>query len=574
MGRDAVVGHKRLAIVDLSSAGDQPMVSANGRFVIVFNGEIYNYSELRRSLVADGVHLRSRCDTEVLLEAWVRYGEEMVHALRGMFAFAIWDVLRDILVLVRDHMGKKPLYVWESGGEIAFGSEIRALSSECTTSLNRDVIASYLTLGYVPEPQTVFREIRSIKPGTIAKWTKQGGLSEHVYWSPAGTEKTTVRRTQREVLIELDDKLRTSVERRLIGDVPVGVFLSGGVDSSLIASYVAENSPGALAVTVRFDVSSKDESAVAERTARTLGLEHEIVDVQIRDAAHLFDTTIEAMDQPFGDASAVPTLALCASARSLVKVALGGDGGDELFDGYSRYERFRRIWKFRWLSRLVPALKKQVFGLSTIRGAQRVWRMLESDDPFDAYIVLLEVWHHSPIESLGLPKAGFARMWLNDAWRARAGALSAPQELDLVTYLPNDILVKIDRASMWHGLEVRAPFLDVDLVEWVLRVTDSNSSWYRSKGLLKRLICDRVPGFDPHRKKQGFSLPVEEWLEGPLSTRLRKYCGRDYVRKQGLFDEEPIYETLIAFERGRKELHSPLWAYLVLQSWLERNGVV
>lgn len=564
------LGHRRLAILDLAETGAQPMATADGRLVGVLNGEIYNFPELRRRLERDGGRLRGTSDTEVLLECLARYGVEVVPQLRGMFAFAVWDRERRRLLLARDHLGKKPLYLWQgSGGRFAFASEARALRRVLDLSLDPGVLASYFTFGYVPEPVTAYAGVSTLPPATYATWSAEEGLDATTYWRPRELLAPAAASPD---LDELDELLSRAVARRLASDVPVGAFLSGGVDSALIASYVAQHAPGTVAITVGFDRAAWDESGDAARTAALMDVEHVVERVSVPDAEAMLDEYADCFDLPFADSSGVPTLALARATRRHVTVALGGDGGDEVFCGYSRYDWLERARRAR--RRLGP-LRHAAAGLAALlprRGA-RMAGMLAAGSAGDVYRILSTVWHHGPVDALVGGPPGAAAAWFDGRFGADgANPLAQAQLFDLENELPFDILVKVDRASMWHSLETRSPLLDVDVVEWALRGGLVGDRRQLGKTLLKDLVVRRLPGFRPDRPKRGFALPVEPWLRGPLRERLRAAADPARLAADGLLDARAVGDTLRRFEAGAPELASGLWALLVFQEWRRRHA--
>ena len=565
---EAALGHRRLSIIDLSPTGHQPMASADGRFVCAFNGEVYNFRELRAELESRGLALQGTSDTEVLVESFALHGHAVFARLRGMFAIAIWDRHERRLTLARDHFGKKPLYYSDAKtGSFVFASEVHAIAAVADTTINTRMLAAYFHFAYFPEPETVYDEIRALPPGHWATWSRDEGLASSPYWTIAQLPADEQAGLD---LDDLDAEIRRAVERRLQSDVTLGCFLSGGVDSTLVASYVAELRPGFPSVTVGFESAAWDESPRAAQTAAALDTTHFVEIVSIADSERLFNNYIAAYDQPFADSSAIPTMVLCESARRHMTVALGGDGADEVFAGYDRYGWLHNVVRAQ---RTPAALRGTVGGLLAAAGGSRgarVARLLRTSDAAEAYEEIMRVWHASDIASLFIVATDRPRFNVGDA--APAGGLS-PQRIDLLNYLPFDILVKVDRASMRYGLEARCPYLDVDLIHWAAsRGLLSPTSYRRRKTALKQLLQRRVPSYDTTGRKRGFAMPIADWLAGPLHQRLQDLTAAEHLHRQGYFAPDAVRSVVARFNAGDRALAFPLWSLLVFQEWHEKQG--
>lgn len=560
------LGHARLSIIDLSESGSQPMSTADGRYLGVLNGEIYNYDELKRDLASRGHVFRGTSDTEALLESFAVHGERLVPRLRGMFAFAVWDSREHRLFMARDHLGKKPFYLHRTTDDgLALASELTALAAVFDLDPAPEILGLYFQLGYVPEPRTIYRGVSTLPAASYAWWRPDGEPSVTRYWDPAALlARPSGAKPDPD---EIDALLRQAVGRRLMSDVPLGSFLSGGVDSALIASYLTEAVPGARTITVGFDQPQWDESKAAAHTASLLETEHIVEIVSLPDAERMLDRYVACYDQPFADASGVPTLVLAEAARRHVKVALGGDGGDEVFCGYSRYGWFDRSLRAR--ARLGPLAPLAAPFARLVPGrGRRIAGMLVAPDVAGVYRQLVSPWHCGEVSDLLAADAEDGKAWLRDQF-AREGVppRALAQLFDLGPGLSGGILVKVDRATMRHGLEARSPLLDVDVVEWSLRSGLFGSRAELGKRTLKGLLARRLPGYDFDRPKRGFALPVAVWLRGPLADRVAAAVDPARVRRDGLFVPEVVTGLWRRFRDGADELHTPLWCFLAFQEW-------
>lgn len=568
------LAHRRLAIVDLSVAGRQPMARDGLR--VVFNGEIYSHRALRQRLEADGARFTTETDTEVLPALYRRHGLDMVDQLDGMFAFALWDAGQRRLLLARDRLGIKPLfYAHRADGTLLFASEIKALlaSHAIDDTIDPQALHDYLGLNYVPGPRTMLRGIRQLPPGHALLW-QDGAVRIWRWWQPDFTETPRPPRFS-----EAADRTRTllidAVQRRLMADVPVGMFLSGGIDSTAVLwALRALGVERPKAFTIRFAEASYDESPVAARVATALGAEHHVETVT-PDLDTVLGPLTAAMDQPYADSSAIPLWYLCRLARRHVTVALGGDGGDEVFAGYRTHLAWRLAGWWRRLPSVVrdawvPALVQRLpvshakvsFDLKARAFVDAASRpALEAHYRFKQF---LTEDARRALTTAEEPVSPTVRLFERAAAAPTAGeGLHRVLAADLAVYLPDDILVKVDRISMLHGLEARVPFLDHTLVERVARWPAA----YKLRGLvtkaaLRRALAGRVPGEVLTRRKAGFNVPMARWLDGPLRPLVETLLAPSAVAQTGVWRPEAV-QRLITEHRGRHRDHSrPLWAML------------
>ena len=566
------LGIARLAINDVEGGG-QPYRNEDDSIQAVFNGEIYNFRELRAELQARGHHFRSLTDGEVIVHLYEEYGPDFVERLNGMFAIALWDGRR--LHLYRDRMGIKPLYTMQHSGVLYFASEIKALLrvSGVSRRLDHQALRSYLTLEYVPGPNSIFAGIRKLRPGHRLE-IDEGGLSERAWWrvplfSPGqGDLEEWVER--------LRELLTDSVRLRLVADVPVGLFLSGGLDSSTLTSLMAAHHDEPVhTFSVGFTERSFDESAYSQMVAKALGTVHHHQVLDSGAALQALQPLAQGMDEPLADPALIPTYLLSAFAREKVTVALSGEGADELLGGYPTYfahqlaEPLNRLPECFW-----PILRRMVSWLPTSR------EYLSLDFKLKKFV-----------SGLGLPATDRHLTWMGAfPWKGSSGVLSAPvrhcleldslrlpsslvetaQALDFQTYLTDGLLVKLDRASMMVSLEGRVPYLDYRLVEamaslptrWKLRGLDA-------KRALKRVEGDRLPKAITRRGKKGFGLPLADWLRGPLRPWLLEYLRPELLRAQGVFEPAAVGRLVAEHLEGRADHRKPLWTLLTFQRWAE-----
>lgn len=600
----ATLGHRRLSIVDLSPSGRQPMISSDGRHVIVLNGEIYNHRALRSQLSSPAVgQWRGSSDVEVLLEAISRWGvDEALRRSFGMFAFALWDRRDATLHLVRDRFGEKPLCYVQSPRGIAFASELTSLRRgvDCG-DIAPDALAAFFGLGYVPAPLAMLSDVRKLPPASRLSWRRDAPGEPRLWWS-----METLARAGRDArltddgsaLEALDDAMRTVVGEHMMADVPVGVFLSGGIDSSLTAAVMQSLSSAPIrSFTMGFAAQGFDEAPAAAAVARHLGTEHAEHYVGDADALALVPTLGAVYDEPFADPSQIPTLLMSALARRRVKVCLSGDGGDEMFGGYVRYEGVPRLWRVlaRWPHAVRGAaawtLERAPLGLLdrglaplrpiakqySSRGrigddVRRFARWSGAKTVEDLYDRTLGVWRAgAPLlgEHGRIPRGAPPPSWL--------GPLEAMQWRDVHGYLPGDILVKVDRAAMRHGLEARAPLLDERIARLAWRLPESLK---RRDGcgklILRRLLGRYLPQKLIERPKLGFTPPLRAWLIGPLRDWAEALIGPAAVRDAPMLDSGRVARTWRRFFAGDGSLDHHVWTVLMFQAWRTagHSGVV
>ncbi len=619
---------RRLAIVDLSPAGHQPMASASGRFVIAYNGEVYNFGELRAELEQAGASFRGHSDTEVMLAAFEAWGlEAAVGKFVGMFAFALWDRRERILHLGRDRLGIKPLYYGWAGKTLFFGSELKALRAhpDFHAELDRDALGLYLKYSYIPQPFSIYQGIHKLPPGCLlsvrAEDFEPGRLpAPAAFWSArqaaergaaepfAGSENDGVE--------ELDRLLRDAVRLRMIADVPLGAFLSGGIDSSTVVALMqAQSSRPVKTFTIGFREDRYNEAAQARAVAAHLGTEHTELTVTPEETRAVIPHLPELYDEPFADASQIPTYLVSALARRHVTVSLSGDGGDELFGGYNWYVLAEATWKRlrrmplplrRGLARGLRLAKPETY--NRFAGGMSRWlnrygrpgsvgekvykiaRLLPSAQPEEIYFYLITRWKQPQSAVLGAREAA-SLLSDREQWARLPGFVERMMFLDLVTYLPDDILVKVDRASMGVSLEARVPLIDHRVVEFAARVplgwkirganlrdgfptgpaTDAAPRAAPGKWLLRQVLYRYVPPQLVERPKMGFGVPVAEWLRGPLREWAEDLLSPARLEREGFLDPAPVRRLWAEHLAGREGGDDSLWALLMFEAWLAQQ---
>lgn len=584
---DCILGHRRLSVIDLA-CGHQPLSNETGDVWTVFNGEIYNFPDLRRELEAAGHHFRSHTDTEVLVHGWEQWGTVLPDKLRGMFAFAIWDQRERTLFLARDPLGKKPLYYGSHGGLFRFGSELKCLMAD--RSLPREIdpeaVQLYLTLGYIPDPWSILRGVRKLPPG---HWLLLQNGQVHVerYWRVP--PRAIYQGTFRDASAELRQRVTTAVQRRLIADVPLGAFLSGGIDSTIVVGIMSRLMQQPVKTfTIGFDEARFDESPFARLVANRFVTEHHELTVR-PDALEMLPTLAKHFDEPFADSSAIPTYYVSRFARQSVTVALTGDGGDEVFGGYRRY----RAGKIAgWLAR-VPGAKALAHagrhlvpaGADRTSNRGRIRRTLAAlgSAASDAYLTQMTQFDPATLSDLlspdfasrldrDLPQRWFASLYDGtDPDDPSAASMVA----DFGSYLPGDILTKVDRASMAVSLECRSPLLDRDVVEFAAGLPTSwrLRGFSGHKHILKQTFADLLPQEIVRRRKSGFAIPLAQWLRGPLKDFVRETLLSERARRRGLFAAKSIEQLVEEHQTGTGNHAAGLWTLLMLEMWFSEWGI-
>ena len=596
------LGFRRLAILDLSPTGHQPMFSSDDRYTIIFNGEIYNYRDLRAELEKLGGRFRGQSDTEVILEGCVEWGvEPMLRRLNGMFAIALWDRQERRLTLARDRVGKKPMYYARLNDVFLFGSELKALRIHPSfrPEIDRDALTLYLRHGYVPAPYSIYQGVYKLPPGHYAVIRADLSLKVQPYWDVRKiVESGTTNQwqlTEVEAIDQLDALLRDATARRMIADVPLGAFLSGGVDSSTVVALMqAQSSRPVKTFSIGFYIEDYNEAEAAKAVAQHLGTDHTELYVTPEEAQAVIPRLPDLYDEPFSDSSQIPTFLVSELARRYVTVSLSGDGGDELFGGYTRYSWANAIWnRTRYLPvharqlaagaiQLVsPASWDRLYG-AVKWGAPDRWRqslpgdklyklagVLAARDPDALYLRLVSLWKSPDKIVVGGKEPATL---LNDSTLRDSlpDFTERMMFLDLVTYLPDDILVKVDRASMGVSLEARAPLLDHRVVEWAWRLPLSfRLRNGQSKWLLRQVLYRYVPTELIERPKTGFGVPIDTWLRGPLREWAEGLLDEHRLKQEGFFRPELIRQAWAAHLSGHRNEQYRLWAILMFQAWKE-----
>jgi asparagine synthase (glutamine-hydrolysing) len=585
------LGHRRLSIIDVST-GQQPLFNEDGSVVVVFNGEIYNYQELIPELQALGHVFRTKSDTEVIVHAWEAWGERCVERFRGMFAFALWDRHRKTFFLARDRLGVKPLfYALLADGTLLFGSELKSLLAHGGLSREMDPLSveEYFALGYVAEPRTIFRGAHKLPPAhTLTIVRGQALAAPREYWDVRFTTDATIGLD--EACEELRRRLAESVRLRMISEVPLGAFLSGGVDSSAVVATMAGVSSGPVQTcSISFDDPAYDESVFAQSVADRYCTDHFVQTVK-SDDFDLIDTLAHCYDEPYADSSAIPTYRVCQLARQRVTVALSGDGGDESFGGYRRYRL--HMMEERMRAAMPLALRRPVFGALGRWYPKADWapRVLRAKTTFEGMArTSVEGYFHSmsllrqPLRSqlysakLRSALAGYDAREVFSRHAARADTedpLALIQYIDMKTYLVGDINTKVDRASMAHSLEVREPLMDHPLVEWLATLPSSlKVAGGESKLLLKRAMEPALPRDVLYRPKMGFAVPLARWLRGPLKQRVNEAVLGERLGDTGWFERRTLERLLGEHQSGQRDHSSPLWSLLMFEAFLRQADV-
>jgi len=596
------LAHRRLSILDLSVEGHQPMISACGRFVITYNGEIYNFNELRKKLKSSGHRFRGHSDTEIILAAIAEWGlEHAVEKFNGMFAFAVWDKKKTVLSWVRDRLGIKPVIYYNNDQLFLFGSELKALRAYngWQPEIDRKSLAEMLRLGYIPSPMTIYKNVKKLPPGMILHiYFKDGQITPkepQTFWRLSETLKNSRNPeplTEEEALSEFEKRLKDAVKLRMIADVPLGAFLSGGIDSSTVAALMQSQSPQPVKTfSIGFKDKAYDEALFAKTVAQHLGTDHHELYINENDLLNLIPEIPQFFDEPFADPSQLPTQILSQLTRKYVTVALSGDGGDELFAGYVRHIQAKQLDKIirimpyglrktlgNFISKIPASRWDAVFDLASHITAGHLSMQLPGDkihklggfllfEDNNLYESVVSEWKKTPV--LGLENNNISGKW----WDPPLCILNRTEEFmyqDTLRYLPDDVLTKVDRTTMSVALEARVPLLDHRIVEYVwslplgMKLHNGKSKW-----LLRRLLSKYVPNELWDRPKMGFAVPLTGWLLGPIREWVEALIARDKLKKEGFLEPEKVHQAWGKLQAGNSNAQYQIWNVLMFESWLE-----
>jgi asparagine synthase (glutamine-hydrolysing) len=585
------LGHRRLSIIDLEG-GKQPLYNEDETVVVTYNGEIYNFKELATELQSKGHVFRTHCDTEVIVHAWEEWGVDCLSRFNGMFAFALWDRNRETLFLARDRVGIKPLYyACLSNGQLVFASELKAVMHNPAVPRDLDprAIEDYFTFGYVPEPRSIYRSVNKLEPGTYLCAKRGKSLPDPVrYWDVPLDTSSMPQASFDDTCEELRSQLKASVDRRLVADVPLGAFLSGGIDSSAVVAMMRElETESILTCSIGFNEKRYDESVFADIVAQAKKTNHKSEKVEAGDYG-LLEKLVGLYDEPYADSSAIPTYRVCELARKHVTVALSGDGGDENYIGYRRYSMFAMEEKLRAL--FPDKFRSSVFGFLGDYYPKLDWapRVFRGKTTFQA---LARSAANAYLHGVSIfPEEGRSWMFSSSFKRQLQGyssrqvfaqhlqdkefedPLRMVQYLDFKTYLPGDILTKVDRASMAHSLEVRVPFLDHKYVEWTAGLpTSTKLKGGIGKWVLKEALRPLLPEEILFRKKMGFAVPLDMWFRGSLEDRMMGSLEGSALADSGIFEPSSLRQIGNDHRSGRRNYSAVLWALLMFDGFLRGN---
>ena len=593
IGNGIGLGHRRLSIIDLAG-GHQPIYNEDNTVSVVFNGEIFNHHEIEKELKNKGHVFKTTSDTETIVHAWEEWGVECIHHFRGMFAFIIWDDNKKELFVVRDRLGIKPLhYSLLTDGSVIFGSELKVLRQHplCSTEISPEAIEDYLTFGYVPDPKTIFTNTYKLEAGHYLH-LKQGKvptkLASKQYWDlPWQASKTL---STQEIESELIERLKDAVNIRMEAEVPLGSFLSGGVDSGAIVAMMSQLQDKAVTTcSIGFDVPEFNETDFAQLVADRYKTNHKVEMVDHEDF-DLIDKLIDIYDEPYADSSALPTYRVCELARKHVTVALSGDGGDELFAGYRRYRFHMAEQALR--DKIPTAIRKPIFGLLGKVYPKLDWapQFLRAKTTFQS---LAMTSSEAYLNSMSKLRADERNALYSAAFKDKLAGYSANQVferilagksfddplkeiqyLDYKTWITGDINTKVDRASMAHGLEVRVPILDHQFIEWAFKVPSSlNLKGSEGKAEFKKQLEPHVPNDNLYRKKMGFSIPLAQWLRGPLEAKMTKLLTSKTFQQTNIFQAEKVSKMIDEHVTGKNDHSAALWTLMMLGQFIERESI-
>ena len=587
------LGHRRLSILDLSPLGHQPMEFEN--FVITYNGEVYNFKEIRKELEAYGYRFNSNSDTEVILKAFHRWGFDAVHKFRGMFAFAIWDKKEKRLILCRDRMGVKPLYYYYKDGLFIFASELKAFHKhpKFKKELEEKALSLFLEYGYIPAPYSIFKNAYKLEPGHFLILEKDGTIRKEAYWKVEDffiegqkEREKWLKRSEEELAEELESLLTESFKLRLVSDVPVGMFLSGGIDSTTVSALLSKEGIKLKTFTIGFYEKEYNEAPFAKKVAEYLGTDHTELYCTPKEAFEIIPKLPEIYDEPFGDSSAIPTYLVSKLARSQVKVSLSADGGDEQFCGYTRYwiivDRINKLSRLpfkgvisKTLNLINPEIALKLYNTfkpilpkyTNFRDKYlKLRNVLKANNLLEQYDLAVSYFLEEDLQKLGLKPYKETFLSLNSL-----DPYASLMLLDLKTYLVDDILVKVDRATMSVSLEGREPFLDHKIVEWTSKLpSEFKYKDGKSKYLLRKILYKYIPPELIDRPKQGFGAPIYEWFKRDLKELYLEYLNEERIRKGGIFNPSEVKRLLDDYLQDRGVNHNKLWLLFVFEQWREK----
>lgn len=598
------LGHRRLSILDLSDAGHQPMESSNGRYVIAFNGEIYNHLQIRSDIEKNNGNIswRGHSDTETILSAFETFGiQESLEKFVGMFAFSLWDKKNKILTLARDRLGEKPMYYgWQNianGRVFLFGSELKALKSfpDIDLRVDRGSLSLFLKHAYVPNPYSIYENIFSLEPGQFLQVSLTNKMTKTVnYWEASEIIKKgsfeEYKGTPKEAVKDLKNLLRHTIKSQMISDVPLGAFLSGGIDSSTVVSIMQEQADIPVKTfTIGFNEKGFDEAKYAKSIANHLGTDHTELYINANDAIKVIPDMHSIYCEPFADSTQIPNFIVSRLANNDVTVALSGDGGDELFGGYSRYNHIDNIWKKinyfplstrNLISKILtyPLQEKSIYSRYKSKTLTNLSKRIISGTNLINSETIDKLYLHVITQipfSEDVIHDGYLKETKLDDLKPSFGDISNIEKMmatDTINYLPDDILTKVDRAAMRTSLETRVPFLDHNIVEFAWRLPISYKvKEGESKWPLQQILKDFLPESLTKREKMGFSVPIHEWIRGPLSEWCEELLNKDRLKSEGFFDEEIVCNKWKEHLFGKKNNITFLWPILMFQSWLENQ---
>ncbi len=577
------LGHRRLSILDLSTSADQPMFSSNGRYVIVYNGEVYNYKELTCQLKDKGASLKTTSDTEVILELFAEQGVQCFKQLNGMFALAIYDIQKQILTVARDHAGIKPLFIYYDEGDFIFASELKAIQSvkQSQLSINKKAIPYFLHLGFIPHPLTIYNNTEKFPAAHLLQIDVNSqnfsNLNSSItsFWKLESKIEMNSINDEKTAKQKLTGLLFDSVEKQLVSDVPLGTFLSGGVDSSLVTAIASKvNNQKINSFSIAIDDGRFNESKYAMQVATHLQTQHHEFSVKEKEVLELIDTLVPLYDEPFADSSALPTMMVSRLAKKYVTVALSGDGGDELFMGYGMH-----LWAKRLSQKWVSPARSGLSAVSKIMSSKyrRAGNLFDYNNKKNirSHIFSQEQYFFKENELRDIlthKKFDFEKINSNTPTGRKLNEEEQQSLWDFNYYLPDDLLVKVDTASMHYSLETRVPLLDYRIMEFAFNLnSELKMKGKIMKHLLKEVLYDYVPKQIFERPKQGFSIPLVKWLKTDLNYLLEKYTSREIIEQHNLLNYSIVEKLKKEYLGGVDYLFNRLWVIIVLHWWLEDN---